>query len=244
MPAGDRTTQFDKALLGLRSMILSGEVEANSRLPEVQLSERFEISRTPLRKSMDLLVEEGLLERIETGGCRVASFTRSDIVDAIELRGVIEGTAARLAAERGASAADLAQCDRILDGIDAALDAPGGLDFDRYVALNAQFHAMLATLSGSAVMRREVDRVTRLPLASPSAFLQGQDLIPDFRASLRRAQHQHRALVAAIRDREGARAEALAREHARLARQNLDHVMKGDARLHARVPGLALVSAP
>ncbi len=93
-------------------------------------------------------------------------------------------------------------------------------------------------------MRREVDRVTRLPLASPSAFLQGQDLIPDFRASLRRAQHQHRALVAAIRDREGARAEALAREHARLARQNLDHVMKGDARLHARVPGLALVSAP
>ena len=85
----DRKTQFDKALLGLRSLVMSGEFAASARLPEVALAERLGISRTPLRQAMDRLVAEGLLERIETGGCRVARFTIEDVIDAIEIRGVI-----------------------------------------------------------------------------------------------------------------------------------------------------------
>ena len=68
-------------------------------------------------------------------------------------------------------------------------------------------------------------------------------MIPDFQQSLTRAQRQHRELLSAIRDREGARAEALAREHARLARENLEYLMRGDPGLADKVPGLALVSA-
>lgn len=238
-----RNARFDKALQGLRALILSGEFAASARLPETALAERLQISRTPLRQAMDRLVEEGLLERNETGGCRVASFGLSDILDAIEIRGVIEGTAARLAAERGAAPARLAECDRTLAAIDAALAAPGGLDFAAYVTLNARFHGQVAELAGSTIVAREVDRISRLPLASPSAFLQGQETIPDFRASLRRAQEQHKAILSAIKAREGARAEALAREHARLARQNFEHVMKGGPGLAAQVPGLALVTA-
>ena len=52
---------------------------------------------------MDRLVAEGLLERIETGGCRVATFTPDDIADAIELRGVVEGTAKERQAPRRAN---------------------------------------------------------------------------------------------------------------------------------------------
>ena len=63
----DRKTQFDKALLGLRSLVMSGEFSGSARLPEVALSERLGLSRTPLRQAMDHLVAEGLLERIETG---------------------------------------------------------------------------------------------------------------------------------------------------------------------------------
>lgn len=243
MATSERLTQLDKALLGLRSLIMGGTFEANSRLPEVALSERLGISRTPLRQAMDRLVAEGLLERIETGGCRVARFTIEDISDAIEVRGVIEGTAARLAAERGADPVLLAEADRVLQGLDEALARDGGIDFDAYVRLNARFHGLLAMLSGSAVVRREVERVNRLPLASPSAFLQEQELIPHFRDSLTRAQGQHKAILAAIRAREGARAEALAREHARLARENLDHLSKSDPSVATRVPGLALVAA-
>ncbi|MCA0873788.1 GntR family transcriptional regulator [Seohaeicola saemankumensis] len=242
MAGEDRLTQFDKALLGLRSLVMSGEFEVSARLPEVSLSERLGISRTPLRQAMDRLVSEGLLERIDTGGCRVASFTIEDITDAIEIRGVIEGTAARLAAERGADPGLLAEADRVLEQIDAALDAPGGADFDAYVRLNARFHDLLARLAGSAVIRREAERVARLPLASPSSFLQGQELYPDFQASLVRAQRHHRLILSAIRGREGARAEALAREHARLARENLEYLTKTEPSLATRVPGFALVS--
>ncbi len=238
-----RKSQYDKALLGLRSLILNGEFEATARLPETHLAERLDISRTPLRQAMDRLVDEGLLERIETGGCRVASFTATDIIDAIEIRGVLEGTAARLAAERGATPEDLGTCDDLVAKLDAALGDGTNVDFDAYVALNAEFHRHLSWLARSPVVAREVERATRLPLASPSAFFQGQEFIPDFKASLVRAQSQHKAMVEAIRNREGARAEALGREHARLARENLEHVMKGDERLLAQVPGLALVSA-
>jgi GntR family transcriptional regulator of vanillate catabolism len=241
MGFSDRESQFDKALLSLRSLILAGEFAANTRLPEIALAERLDISRTPLRQAMARLVEERLLDRIKTGGCRVASFTMADILDAIEIRGVIEATAARLAAERGGDPDLLAAADATLAHLDRAVLRDGDIDFEGYVLHNAEFHRLIAALAGSRMVEREVERVNSLPLASPSAFLLGHEFIPDFQDSLRRAQHQHRAILSAIKAREGARAEALMREHARLARENLEHVMGGDPGLVKQVPGLALV---
>lgn len=239
----EKMTQFAKALLKLRLLVLNGEFQASSRLPEVALAERLGISRTPLRQAMDRLVDEGLLDRLETGGCKLASFTMDDIIDAIEVRGVMEGTAARLAAERGADPEIADQCRNVLDQLDGTLHERNDIDFPAYVRLNAEYHRLLASLSQSRVVMREIDRVCRLPLASPSAFLNGQKTVPDFRASLRIAQAQHRAIFDAIIKREGARAEALSREHARLARQNLDYVVNTNPSMADQVPGMALVSA-
>ncbi|MDU8944674.1 GntR family transcriptional regulator [Ovoidimarina sediminis] len=243
MGDADRISQVQKATLGLRGMIMSGEFGAGARLPEVALSERLGISRTPLRQAMDRLESEGLLERMPSGGCRVASFDLDDINDAIELRGVVEGTAARLAAERGADPELMTAAEQVLNEIDIAVSDPDSVDFDAYVGLNARFHEILAGLAGSAVIRREAERISNLPLASPSAFLRGQEVIPDFNASLIRAQGQHKAILEAISNREGARAEALAREHARLARLNFAFLKDADPRLATRIPGLALVTA-
>lgn len=236
----DRNTQFTKALIELRSLVLDGSFASGARLPETALADRLGLSRTPLRQAMDRLVDEGLLERNETGGCRVASFSMADIVDAIELRGVLEGTAARLAAERGAVPALAQRMTKVLEALDVVVSPE--LDFRAYVSLNEEFHNLLARLAGSTIVAREVERANRLPAASPTAFLQGQDTIPDFRDSLRRAQAQHRAIFDAILSREGARAEALAREHARLARSNLEYVMREKPSLAGKVPGLALVA--
>lgn len=242
MSGAERLSQFDKALHNLRSLILAGEFPVNIRLSETALAERLNISRTPLRQAMAKLVEEHLLERIETGGCRVASFSVGDIFDAVELRGMLEGTAARLAAERGPDPSLLAEAEDILDALDRAVPAQGEIDFGAYVELNARFHQVIAGLAKSRVMERELERMTQLPLASPSAFLRGQELVPNFQESLRRAQRQHRAILSAIKSREGSRAEALAREHARLARENLEFLMGADPEVSKRVPGLALVS--
>ncbi len=242
MAGTERISQFEKALLELRAMILSGRFEANSRVAETTLAERLGISRTPLRQAMDRLVEEGLLERAETGRCRVASFTLDDIIDAIELRGVIEGTAARLAAERGADPQLAAECRVVLDRLDLATQNPEAVDFRAYLPLNARFHELIAALSGSRILQREAERAGRLPLASPSAFLQGQQVLQPFLETLPRAQQQHRALFDAILKREGTRADALAREHARLARENLHRAIEAGPGAARHVPGLALVA--
>lgn len=242
MPA-QNLSQLDRALFGLRSLVLNGEFSIGQRLSEVAVAKQLGTSRTPLRQAMDRLVAEGLLERIETGGCRVATFTREDIADAIEIRGVIEGTAARLAAERGISPELLAEANEALDGIDRSIHKPGGLDFDCYVRRNAEFHVVLARLPNSPLILREIERMTQLPLASPSAFLSEQAVIPDFLDSLRYAQRQHRAIIEAITNREGARAEALTREHARLALINFKYLTDAQPKLALNVPGLALVTA-
>jgi len=236
-------SQLDRALFGLRSLVMNGEFEGGQRLPEVAVAKKLGTSRTPLRQAMDRLVAERLLERIETGGCRVATFTRDDIADAIEVRGVIEGTAARMAAERGVSADLLGLANDALEGIDRAIKASDGLNFECYVRRNAEFHALLAKFSGSELIRREIERASLLPLASPSAFLSEQAANPDFLDSLCYAQRQHRAILEAITNREGARAEALVREHARLALTNFNYLTDLQPTLVKDVLGLALVAS-
>ncbi len=236
-------SQTLKAVLGVRDLVFSGEVEPGGRLSEITVSERLGLSRTPVRAALARLEQEGILEAIPSGGYSVRTFTVADVQDAIELRGVLEGTAARLAAERGVSPAQIAEMKALLDELDTIVSvSPEKMDFNEYEKLNAAFHEMLAELSGSDVVRREIERVLNLPFAGPSAFLDAQTDIPAFRTSLVNGQAQHRAIVNAIEMREGARAEAVTREHARLARLNLEVVLK-DSKLIERVRGLRLVSA-
>jgi len=242
MLEAERPSQYDRALFEVRDMILSGQLEAGDRLAETVLADQLGVSRTPLRQALARLIEEGLVERQDNGRARVVSYTFDDIVDAIEIRGAIEGTAARLAAERGPTPQEIEEVTEILDAIDQAIFAEGGIEFFGYVDGNARFHVLLARMSHSRIVEREIERVNRLPLASPSSFLKGQEMVPNFRESLRLAQQQHRSLFEAIAGGEGSRAEALAREHARLARTNLKYMMKAKPSDARRVPGLALVS--
>jgi GntR family transcriptional regulator of vanillate catabolism len=229
----------------LRELILSGELPAGTRILEVPLAERLGVSRTPVRTALVRLEQEGLLEGLPNGGYRVRHFSDHDVRDAIELRGTVEGLAARLAAERGAPAALLATARAQLQAIDEALGAPsfGAAEFAVYAAHNEAFHALLSDLPGSEVIKREVERARSLPFASPSAFLGVQLSRPGAREMLILAQQQHHAVLEAIELREGARAEALMREHARLARRNLERAL-GDHAGWSLVPGAALLRRP
>lgn len=236
------SSQTLKAVLGVRDLVFSGAIPAGERLSEISVSERLGLSRTPVRAALARLEQEGILEAIPSGGYSVRQFSVADVADAIELRGVLEGTAARLAAERGIAPSRLAALRALIHSLDAVvLPGPEKMDLDGYMALNAQFHEMIAELSGSRIVQRELERVMQLPFAGPSAFLNAQISVPAFRASLAFGQTQHRAIAHAIEMREGSRAEAMTREHARLARINLDFVLK-DPALIERVPGLVLVS--
>jgi GntR family transcriptional regulator of vanillate catabolism len=174
MEKSDRAMQSQRALMGVRDLIVSGEIRAGSRLSEVALAERLGISRTPLRAALARLGQEGLVDTIPSGGYAVRSFTREDVIDAIELRGVLEGTGLRLASERGVAPARLGELHRLLNELDTALRGDvEDMDFDSYVDLNATFHERLWSL-GSQTIRREIERVASLPFASPSAFMHKQ----------------------------------------------------------------------
>ncbi|MGR3660724.1 MAG: GntR family transcriptional regulator [Paracoccaceae bacterium] len=235
-------THTKRALFELRQRIVEGDLPGGTRLYEVAMAEELQISRTPIREAMSRLAEEGLLERASSGGFQVRSFTLSDVIDAIELRGILEGTAARMAAERGVKSENLTLIKSILLQLDDCFPEPGGnVDFDAYSELNAAFHDELATLCQSEILYRELERAKSLPFASPSAFLPDKLDISAFSQSLFIAQEQHRMLVQAIEAREGARAEAIAREHARIARNNLEFVLNEGSDLIAKLPSLAIV---
>jgi GntR family transcriptional regulator, vanillate catabolism transcriptional regulator len=165
------SSQAVKAQLRLREMILAGELPSGARIAELAIVEKLGVSRTPIRAALVRLEQEGLLEALPGGGFAVRTFSEGDVSDAIELRGTLEGLAARLAAERGAPAVVFAEARACLAQIDQVLARPALDDeaFLRYVTLNQQFHQLLAEMGGSAVVRRELDRVVNLPFASPSA---------------------------------------------------------------------------
>ncbi len=238
----EAATHGRRAVIELREKILSGELPGGMRLFEVPLAELLQISRTPVREALSRLVEEGLLDRLPNGGFIVRRFRFSDVIDSIEVRGVVEGMAARLAAERGVRPEAMAAIRQTLERLDGCFGAQfDDVDFDTYSDLNQLFHQQVAALADSEIVRREVERVSALPFASPSAFLPGRMNVTVFRRSLWNGQEQHRALVRAIELREGSRAEALAREHARTARHNLEYILNEDPSLLGQVKVLALI---
>jgi len=238
----DSAPQTLKALLALRERILAGALRPGERISELIAVQQLGVSRTPVRAALARLADEGLIEPLPMGGYAVRAFSEAEIFDAIEVRGVLEGTAARMAAERGVSAGQMAPLKDCASGLDDLVRRPefGGDGFSDYVRLNARFHALLLGMAASPALERLVERVAASPFASPSAFVMAQSALPESRAILTIAQEHHRSVVDAIQNREGTRAEAVMREHSRLAHRNLQLALRNRDSL-ALVAGAALI---
>lgn len=239
----ERTSQSMRALLRLRELLLSGEFATGTRMSELPLVDRLGVSRTPLRLALTRLEHEGLLELLPGGGYAVREFTQTDIDHAIELRGVLEGTAVRFAAEHGVDRRQLAAMRACNEQMETAVHEADYDSFVRYVDLNERYHALLLTAADSPVLERALEGIVSLPFASPSAFVLAQAELPESREILIIAQSHHRTLVEAINRREGGRAESVAREHARLASRNLEIVLRHRDVLD-RIPGASLIKLP
>ena len=238
-------SQTDRAVLTIREMLLRGDFEPGERISELPLTARLlaasvNVSRTPLRLALDRLANEGLLRPWPTGGFVVCEFTLTDVWDAIEIRGMLEGTAARLAAERLKNDSELNALRSLYAQLEelVPLDAAG---FARYLELNEAFHNELWRLAHSPMLMRAIEQVVKLPFAAPSALVFGQSESGHSPRLSVIAQEHHRAIIEAIAAREGTRAEFLAREHSRVARQNLAHTLEDWESLR-RMPGGSLIS--
>jgi GntR family transcriptional regulator of vanillate catabolism len=237
-------SQTLRALLEMRELMLRGEFRPGERLREVPLAARLNVSRTPLRLVLDRLAQEGLLKARPTGGFVAAEFSVEDIRDAIEIRGVLEGAAARQAAERFKTSEEITRLRACVGALDVLLrEAPVDIEFfARYIDLNGQFHSMVLALAKSAMLSRSMEHVLTLPFASPNAFFLTETETPEGKEAILLSQAHHRAIASAIVDGEGARAEALAREHSRLARTNLEAAL--EQQQLTRIPGASLIKFP
>ena len=246
--APEFSSQTGRTVLNLREMLLRGDFRPGERLSELPLVARLGVSRTPIRLALDRLANEGLLEVFPTGGFVVRAFTLTDVYDAIEMRCVLEGTAARLAAERLQDPRELTSLraleQEMLKVMPLAPELVPNIDtFARYLDLNEAYHSAVIDLAKSPMLRKTLDRVQSLPFASPSATVFARLKLPTTKGLLTIATEHHSTIIEAIEKRQGSRAEGLAREHACLALRNLEAVL-ADKEVSSYVPGAALVRLP
>src|SRR5687768_17715411 len=90
----------DLAYERIRGYVLGGEARPGARLGQVELAERFGISRTPVREALRRLAGEGLVEPLSNRGFRVADLGLDAVLRRLEVRAMLEPGIATLAAER------------------------------------------------------------------------------------------------------------------------------------------------
>jgi len=192
----------DEVAERLRELIRSGELEPKSRINELELAERFGISRTPLREAIKILATEGLLELLPNRGARVASITIQEIDEMIEVVAGLEATAADLA------------CKRITDNEIAAIEglhqkmvaAWKRKDNSGYFMLNRQIHEAIMTASRNATLQGIYENLSgRIQRTRYSAHKTPEQW--------RRAVAEHEQMIKLLKARDSDRLAKLMREH-------------------------------
>jgi DNA-binding GntR family transcriptional regulator len=204
------TSAREQAYAALRAAIVGAELEPGRRLSENQLAELIGVSRTPVRDALARLRDERLVAIVPQLGTFVTFIDEEAVADAHFVREALEVGAVRIAAGR----IDDAHLRALDDNLVAQERAVGGDDAELFARLDDDLHHILCDLSGREVAwrlsertRGQLDRVRLLSL--PEAGYREQMLA------------EHRAVVAAVSDRDAARAERELRHHLRMVLSQL-----------------------
>ena len=239
-PPTDVDSQTARALFSLRELLIRGEFAPGERMSELPLVARLKVSRTPIRLALERLAHMGLLDVSASGGFTVRGYTPTEALDAIEIRGVLEGTAARLAAERLVESGEAGALRHLAEEMDRlerlTLDS-----FAHYMDLNEAFHTAIIDLAKSEMLKRAMQQAVSLPFASPSAMVFPTSSLAHADEALALAKEHHRSLVDAIQRRQGTRAEHVAREHAFIGWRVLAMALS-DSEALSKVPGASLIN--
>ena len=200
----------------LRKQIIDGRYQPGTRLAEISVAAQLGVSRTPVRLAFRTLEREGLLQKGAKRGFLVRAFSETDVQCAIDVRGVLEGLAARRLAESGMTPATEATLNACIDqGRDVL--GKGHLiadDIGRWSRLNELFHSTIVGATGSSVISDAIARNNHLPFASADSIAIDPDALDNEYEKLRLAQIHHEVILESLARHEGARAEMLMREHA------------------------------
>ena len=188
----------------LRELILAGELEPRSRVNEMALCQRFDISRTPLREAIKLLAAEGLLELLPNRGARVVAISDTEIEEIVEVIAALEGAAGELACQHITAR----EIDAVAKLTADMVEAWRQKDYARYFKRNEEIHGCILEASRNQSLQTVYaglsGRVQRARYSATKTPQQWDQAIKD-----------HERMIALLRERDGATLGMLMRDHIR-----------------------------
>ncbi|QFT78728.1 GntR family transcriptional regulator [Erythrobacter sp. THAF29] len=202
------TKASDRAYDTIRGMILSGELSAGDPLAEEALAERCGVSRTPIREALRRLEADLLIRRTDSQRSFVADWSLDDVADAFELRAMLEGYAARRAAE-SMSRETLDRLHACNSAIFAAITRPKP-DVATFLDRNREFHALVLEAAGSRRLTNLLSALIEQPVVWRTAHHYSLE-------AFQRSHSEHADLLSAFERRDGEWAQSIMAGHIRRA---------------------------
>lgn len=194
----------------IRNDILNGVYEPGESLVELKLSEELGVSRTPVREALRQLELEGLVQSVPNKGATVRGVTEQDIQDIYTIRMLIEGLAARWAAEKITPE----ELEELKEAVDLEEFYTTKSNYGNLLRFDTRFHDIIFKASKSkplmytlSTFHRYVQKARRVSMSSPERAAE--------------VLQEHKAILQAIIDRDADRAEKLMTQHVKNASLNL-----------------------
>lgn len=186
----------------LREQILNGSLAPGTRLLEIELSERFNLSRGTIRSALQQLTYEGLVVQFPYRGCAVSGLSSQDAWELYTLRSALESLAAGIAAE----AITQSQAEQLDAALQQLVKAARQGHWDEVADADFLLHQAIIQLSGHRRLQQQykiVEQQIRLYIISCNALNPNLDRIVE----------EHKRLVEAICSKDAFKAEQIAKEH-------------------------------
>ena len=198
-------TLREQIVFSLRESIIRGELKPGTKLTEPELATRLGISRTPIRESFRQLESEGFLTVIPRKGAVVSNITRKDIEDFFELKSLLEGYAARVAAEKMTEK----DVDKLIQLNKELADCAENNNYERFFTKNEEFHNYFLTRCGN-------EKLVEIRNTMVKRFLGFRMAALSMPGRLMESVKQHEQAIKAFKKRDGRLVEAVLVEHALL----------------------------
>jgi DNA-binding GntR family transcriptional regulator len=180
----------ERAYQTIRNRILHGQFAPGAALREEMLAAEIGVSRTPVRDALRRLLADGLVETTRNQGSFVAALGPDELTDEFELRGLLEGHAARKAALR-ITAGELTEMQALATEMEAVEPATE-TGIATFSELNMRFHGIIVRASRSRRLEAMLLRMLQAPLV----------LLKEYRlhepVGIARSNRQHREILAAL----------------------------------------------
>ncbi|MDR0339578.1 MAG: GntR family transcriptional regulator [Desulfovibrio sp.] len=195
-----------KVVQAVKSAIISGELAPGTKTTETQIATILGVSRTPVREALRLLNEQGFVTLVKNSGVVIADFTLEDTLGILQVRGVLEGLAARLAAVVITSdqIAHLRSIQNMLDDLEPEDSASG----EEFMLADRSFHDYLIEVAGN-------HHISRITDSLKGRLLRLHTLLIDLSNGeiLKQVRMEHGAIIEAIIAGQAERSEQLSRLH-------------------------------